>query len=189
MQKVNHDLLTENARLKKSYRLYKEALAKQEAAKPLQVRIKVEPNFTALVCISFAIPADVEYKVIIIESKGGVVENASTVYTRDKVLLKDLEPQKKYHVTAHCTVEDQKFNGQAWFVYDQSEYTLRVQVDENVYKECKFNKTDNAEVVATKFIGANGLKGLIKEALKKSINEMIESNETTRVVDVMDLVD
>lgn len=189
MQKVNHNLLTENARLKKDYKVYKESVAKQESTKPLQVRIKVEPNNTALVCLYFSIPAEVEYKVIIIESKNGVVENASTVHTRDNVVLRDLESQKKYHVTAHCTVNGEHFNGQAWFVYDRAEYTLKVQMDDNVYKECKFSKGDNAEVVAAKFIETNGLKSVILGALIRCINKMKETNETTRVVDVMDLVD
>ncbi|GFE54493.1 hypothetical protein BaOVIS_018970 [Babesia ovis] len=169
LHKVNHDLLTENARLRQRTREFirqkrekEQQLAQPHAARvptgtehrvfteqtspgalkgvyiqarkssPISVSVQMCPNFTAVVetVISLstsqlsdyyrAEPANFDYKMILIETKNGIVENASTVVTRNaKVTLRKLQMGVVYHVTVHCTVpnSERRLTAETKFVY------------------------------------------------------------------------
>nr|BAN65117.1 hypothetical protein [Babesia bovis] len=170
LQKVKHDLLTENARLIQRTREYarqkrengQKQLGRNHATQlpaqfgattfneqmnpgalkgvytpahknsPITVSVQMGPNFTAVLETAISLnqaqlrefyKADathIDYRMILIETKKGIVENASTVVTRNpKVTLLKLQEGVKYHATVHCTVPNSecRLTGEATFVY------------------------------------------------------------------------
>ncbi|CDR95007.1 hypothetical protein, conserved [Babesia bigemina] len=267
IQKVNHDLLTENARLRhrtrdmlkrqkesaplpaRSRESWKQLESKlkpvnpaQAAAKaatdvcappnrtdPMSVDITMGPDFTAVVEMRIGLdapqlrdffqaePTDFQYKLILIETKNGIVENASTVITRNpKVTLRKLQNDVVYHVTVHVTVPNAEYRltKDAKFVYHQRHspsptpepvavtpqavqppinvgsamYTLNVQVGEKDYATCAFADGDDFPVVARQFIQDNRLKPVLLEGLLQAMQQLRASGVTIRSVDVSDLI-
>ncbi|GBE61779.1 Adenylate kinase, putative [Babesia ovata] len=245
IQKVNHDLLTENARLRHRTRdmlkrqqesavspapgreslkqiesRVKPAKATQMAAKagtdvsapsnrtdPMSVDITMGPDFTAVVEMRIGLdtpqlrdffqaePTDFQYKLILIEAKNGVVENASTVITRNpKVTLRKLQDTKfVYHqrYSPSPTPEPVTVTPQAKqppINVGSAMYTLNVQVGEKDYATCAFSDGDEFPAVARQFIEDNRLKPVLLEGLLQAMQQLRASGVTIRSVDVSDLI-
>ncbi|ORM41471.1 uncharacterized protein BXIN_2567 [Babesia sp. Xinjiang] len=266
LQKVNHDLLTDNARLRQRTRdLLRQkreqtqqpgrssaasrsadfstiGIADQNAAsgligvyartrrkEPISILVQRGPDFTAVVetrvCLTetqlrshfHAEPSNLQYKMILIETKDGVVENASTVVTRNaKVTLRKL--QAVYHVTVHCTVpnSERRLTAENKFLYQnlpmaqetppqerpaemqQEQHTpisvgnevfsLNVQVGVEEYLTCSFVAGDDPGAAARQFVAQHRLKPVLLDGLITALEQLQDSGVTIRNVDVSDLL-
>ncbi|KAK1442594.1 hypothetical protein BgAZ_301120 [Babesia gibsoni] len=256
LQKTNHDLITENTRLRQHAR---EAFKHQQEKLPvnnahsevarlperqppvrqavrrderglISVNLQLGHDFTAIWETRIALtPAemkeyfqsediDLQYTMIVIETKNGIVENASTIVTKkSKVTLRKLQNDMLYHITVHCTVPQGKrrLTSDKKFIYhqmnatyrqsqkeqevqqpgaespisvNQKKYTLNVQIGEEDYITFTFNEGDSVSEKAREFMDKHKLKPILLDGLVRAMQDLMESKVTIKSVDTADLL-
>ncbi|KAK2198367.1 Fibronectin type III superfamily [Babesia duncani] len=185
--------------------------------RPLELIVEFGPNFTCtleIVChwnasqlsAYFNQPScQLQYKVILIETTKGIVDNASTItVTRPILTLTKLQFGTTYHVVVHASVgKGPRLVQEKTFVYKEPEnpqvtepsksdlgpfYIINVQVGPLEYFECKFMPTDDLHAIANEFVQHNKLKQIIVNGLVASMESILKSNVTLKTVDIADLI-
>ncbi|UKK02671.2 hypothetical protein MACK_002766 [Theileria orientalis] len=142
LQRVNHNLIIENTKLrqtlkygskdKEAFSLGSKDLKDQNKLRTMDVRVETQHDYTATVYFKCLLsPSEVsnffncdfselQYKVVLVEWNNDVVENASTLVTKQSQLkLKMLQDDIRYMVAVHLCGNDKKLSGQTEFVYNQ----------------------------------------------------------------------
>nr|PVC50831.1 hypothetical protein MACL_00002000 [Theileria orientalis] len=142
LQRVNHNLIIENTKLrqtlkygskdKEAFSLGSKDFNGQNKSRTMDVTVETGNDYTATLYFKCLLsPSEVsdyfncdfselQYKVVLVEWNNEVVENASTLLTKQSQLkLKMLQDGIRYLVAVHLCGNDKKLSGQTEFVYDQ----------------------------------------------------------------------
>ncbi|BAM42128.1 conserved hypothetical protein [Theileria orientalis strain Shintoku] len=240
LQRVNHNLIIENTKLrqtlkygskdKEAFSLGSKDFNGQNKSRTMDVTVETGNDYTATLYFKCLLsPSEVsdyfncdfselQYKVVLVEWNNEVVENASTLLTKQSQLkLKMLQDGIRYLVAVHLCGNDKKLSGQTEFVYDQkkadrkppdsfnltrlesrlkpvveksleTEYVLNLQVDDDDYLTCKFTEDEQVDKVVEYFMERNKIKGFLRDSLVQCVADLKSSGNTIKTVDISDII-